>query len=122
MEYKGNITLPTYTEYCDGLFNEAIKKKKKVKCPACNGDGFVTEELESSQGNYHEIEEACEQCWGDGKVEPSANDNPGSISSVDDYKLEMIETVRKLSSWTRTDFFLNVAKCKTLFIKGGYYG
>ncbi|AUR89997.1 heat shock protein DnaJ [Vibrio phage 1.135.O._10N.222.54.B6] len=122
MEYKGNITLPTYTEYCDSLLSNSAKEDKKVKCQNCEGHGTIVEDVQSSQGNWHEIEEDCEECDGDGEVCASELSSSKNIVSTHDYKVEMIETVRKLSSWTRTDFFLNIAKCKALFIKGGYHG
>jgi excinuclease UvrABC ATPase subunit len=122
MEYKGNITLPTYTEYCESLLSDSVKEDKKVKCQNCEGHGTIVEDVQSSQGNWHEIEEDCEECDGEGKVYASELASAKNLVSVQHYKLEMIETVRKLSSWTRTDFFLNIAKCKTLFVKGGYHG
>ncbi len=121
-EYKGNITFPTYTEYCENLLIDSVKEGKKVKCQNCDGDGTIVDDLQSSQGNWHEIEEDCEECSGEGEVDASEVSNSRNLVSVKQYKLDMVEAVRKLSSWTRTDFFLNVAKCKTLFIKGGYYG
>lgn len=117
-EYKGNITLPTYSQYCESLLSDAVKSNKKIKCQNCEGHGTIVEDLESSQGNWHEIEEDCEECSGEGEVDACESDKANGIISIYDYKQEMVETVRKLSSWTRTDFFLNVCKCKVLFNGG----
>lgn len=115
MEYKGNITLPTYEQYCDGLFNYALDNNKKVRCSDCDGEGFIIEELLSKQGNWHEIEEVCETCGGEGEVSARCLDKPANVASFGEYRESMIDEVKKLSAWTNTDFFLNLGKVKQIF-------
>ncbi|AVR75864.1 hypothetical protein ValSw33_40 [Vibrio phage ValSw3-3] len=112
MEYKGNITLPSYSEFCESIVSSAAKSNEKVRCKECDGSGEIEEDVMSSQGNWHTTYEFCESCDGEGEVDADEVDNPDGIASFQDYKAEMIEIVRKLSSWTNTDFFLNLGKVK----------
>lgn len=115
MEYKGNITLPTYDQYCEEFLKDKVNRGEKVKCSNCDGYGEIEEEVQSRQGNWHAITEDCEECEGSGEIYADELSSSMYRVGTGEYKLEMIETVRKLSSWTRTDFFLNLCKCKGLF-------
>lgn len=114
-EYKGDMALPTYTQYCQQIMSHAVKTNSKVRCSDCKGIGFITEDVKSSQGNYHEIEEVCETCCGDGEILAMHADDNHIPVTEDQYIEDMIYITTSLSSWTGTDLFLNMCKCKGLF-------
>ncbi len=95
--------------------NEIGKSGDKVICPNCQGSGWVEEEVESSQGNWHTIEDHCEQCE-DGKCYvDDLTEHQKAFCFTTEYKKAMQEEIIKYSAWTRTPVFENFCKCKQLF-------
>lgn len=91
------------------------KTDESVKCPNCNGSGWIEEEVKSNQGNWHTIEEQCEQCE-EGRCSISdLTSDQKRFAFKYEYKKAMQEEIIKFSAWTRTSVFENFCKCKQLF-------
>lgn len=50
-------------DFLGGLAMPTQAKELTAQCPACGGTGVLTDE------NGVMIDDACPECWGDGKVE-----------------------------------------------------
>lgn len=105
------IKLYTFEEWQ----KQTLKSAKLVKCPSCDGEGFICEEVQSSSGKYHDIEEGCDRCEESGQIEPSEVVDGEIIVPWRDYFDSQVEVVRKYCSWLNIPFFDGMCQAKQLF-------
>lgn len=116
-EFKENIKLTPYSEWVVSGAKAKADDEGYIECPFCFGSGVVEVEVELPSGNWTDIEDECQDCE-DGHIHIDELDerNLREVISTVDYRMDCAESVRLLSSATRTDFFLNLCKAKEMHL------
>lgn len=90
-----------------------IMCRDTVKCPDCDGDGYIEE-------TDHETEEICARCDGDGEIctdELTVYERKNLVTKKE-WQTEVLTTLYNMSKWTGKPFLCYVRQVKRdLFCK-----
>lgn len=107
MRIFNNISIATYDEWRKAKY-DTLLPEHEFECPDCDGSGESECECCGHQTD-------CEECEGSGVIDSLEFDK--YFPSKRFYVTEAIEDIRRLSSFTSTDFFLNLCAAKNIWIE-----
>lgn len=104
------MKIETLEQYSERI----ISCSHTVKCPDCEGGGYVEESVLSSQGNEHWITETCERCGGDGSIDTdglTVYERKNSVTKKE-WQTEILTTLYNMNKWTGKPFLYYVRQVK----------
>lgn len=113
--FKGQIMLAKFELWAIESVKAKADKDGLIECPNCNGTGWVDVEVELPSGRVIHEDDECSWCdEGMVSIDDIRNECLINIASHQQYRLDCSESVRLLSSATKTDYFLNLCKAKEM--------